>query len=361
MKVKGIAVNPLGQKQFVDHLAPLAIALDIPYLFHDELEALQAEYDYPNLKTLFLPHEEFSPEFLIAHFDYTLMSDQWNKKIFREKFRPLEEEYGKRMRNVHCPHGFSDKGFYLRGCAFEDICLVYGQNMIDLLTEWGVREHLEHFVTSGNIRFSYYQKHQAYYDSLVRKELLGHFAQKKPLILYAPTCLDLEESTSFFDAASKLLEALPSDYNMIVKPHPRLEQDDPAQYYTIISRYEDRENILFLKDFSPIYPLLSITDLYIGDMSSIGYDFLAFNRPMFFLNQQRRDPTYDRALYLFRCGVEIQPDQYENIYAIIDREIAQDQKTHAAVRRQTYNYTFAGTPSFEQLKEEIYHVLSLEN
>ncbi|MGK5594503.1 MAG: CDP-glycerol glycerophosphotransferase family protein [Parachlamydiaceae bacterium] len=358
--IKGVAVNPLGQKQFLDHLAPLASCLNIPYLFHDEAEASQAECLYPHLKTIYLPHEDFNPEYLIAHFDCLFMSDQWNRHVFREKFLPLEKKYRKTIRNVHCPHGFSDKGFYLRGCAFEDICLVYGQNMLDLLDEWGVRRELENPILCGNFRYAFYQKHKEFYDSLMNESIFGQLPKHRPTLLYAPTCLDLEESTSFFVAAPILLKNLPDDYNMIVKPHPRLEQDDPAAYYHILSLYEGQENILFLRDMPLIYPLLNEIDIYIGDMSSIGYDFLAFNRPLFLLNQQKRDPAWDRGLFLFRCGTSVSPDDYSRLYQIIDHALPFDEKHFSSIRQETYQYTFCNQCSLNDFNEKIYRLISHE-
>src|SRR5262249_34231107 len=138
-----------------------------------------------------------------------------------------------------------------------------------------------------------------------------------PIILYAPTWMDLEESSTFFDTYQYLLGNLPADYNMIVKLHPRLELDDTVNYYHIVGKYESKPNILFLKDFPLVYPLLAHTDLYIGDMSSVGYDFLPFNKPMFFLNKQKRDIHHDRSSYLFRCGVSLLPDRFAQIYDVI--------------------------------------------
>lgn len=358
MTINGVALNPIGQKQFIDHLAPLAAGLQIPYLFHEAEEEALVKRLYPGLKTLLLPYEKFNPEYLISHFDCTFLSDQWEKAIFDEKFRPLEAVYGKKMRNIHCPHGFSDKGFYLRGVAFEDISLIYGQNMLDLLQEWGVLSHLNQFVLCGNYRLDFYKKHQKFYDEITQKQVLDSFNKKQKIILYAPTCSDLEDSTSFFSAGPIILENLPDDYNMIVKPHPRLELDDPAGFYQIMSRYEGKENVLFLKDFSPIYPLLAVTDIYIGDMSSIGYDFLAFDRPMFFLNHQNRDSRGDRALYLFRCGVEILTEQYDSIYSLIKKF---SQEALSPIRKEVYQYTFGNPVSIEKIKQELILVLSQKN
>jgi CDP-glycerol glycerophosphotransferase (TagB/SpsB family) len=281
------------------------------------------------------------------------MSDLWDRRTFHEKYGPYEKKYHKTLRNVHCPHGFSDKGFYLQKCAMEDITLLYGQNMIDQLKHHQVFQSLNQYVITGNYRYTFFKKNKEFYDKIITEEVLNRFDKKRPLILYAPTWLDLEESTTFFDAYESILGQLPDDYNMIVKLHPRLELDDTVQYYQIIGKYEKKKNVLFLKDFPLVYPLLAHTDIYLGDMSSVGYDFLPFNKPMFFLNKQKRDPQTDRGLYLFRCGIEIAPEDFSSLYSIIEKSRETDQQRFAKVRQEVYEYTFGQERPFEDIKKDI--------
>ena len=88
-------------------------------------------------------------------------------------------------------------------------------------------------------------------------------------------------------------------------------------------------------------------------MSSIGYDFLPFNKPMFFLNKQRRDPRTDRGLYLFRCGIDIKPDAYPLIYKFIEANLQEDQERFGAIRKEVYDYTFGEEKNFSDIKSEI--------
>ena len=150
---------------------------------------------------------------------------------------------------------------------------------------------------SSAITATFYQKYQSFYDALV---------PKKPFLLYAPTWQDSEQSTSYFDALPHLL-ALPETLTLVIKPHPHL----PLVPI-------DRPNTRLLIDFPPIYPLLNNLDAYIGDMSSIGYDCLAFDKPMFFLNQNDR-----KGLYLFNCGVEIKKSQYAEIASLLQNHSQQ--------------------------------------
>lgn len=350
---KGIALNPASQVHYIDHLAVIAIIMGIPLLFLEDEDLHIGLHYYPELQAFKQDYDEFSPEFLIANYDVSFMTDLWDRRTIREKFADLEKKYRKTWRNVHCPHGFSDKGFYLEKSAMEDIVLLYGDNMIDQLHHRGVWDRINKYVISGNYRYTYFKKHYSFYEKIFQEEIQSKFDKKRPLILYAPTWLDLEESTTFFDAYSFILDDLPEDYNIIVKLHPRLELDDTASYYRIVGRYKGRNNILFLKNFPLVFPLLAHTDFYIGDMSSIGYDYLIFDKPLFLLNKQNRNAKTDRGLYLFRCGTEIKPRQYPDLYKIIEHVLPSDAEKYSRIRKQVWDYTFGEERPFEEIREDI--------
>lgn len=342
-----IGVNPQSQIHYTDHLAAVCAIMNCPLLFIDELDYELGQKFYPGLKTVKVEYHEFSPEFLIANWDVLIFSDLWDRELFHQKFGPLEKQYGKTLRHIHCPHGYSDKAFYLMKCAMEDILLVYGQNMIDMLKEQDVFDLLHKYVITGNYRYTYFKQHRSFYDRIVEQEVLSKFDKKRPVILYAPTWMDLEESTTFFDSSDFVLETLPADYNMIVKLHPRLELDDAGKYFHILGKYEGRKNIQFLKEFPPVFPLLSVADIYLGDMSSIGYDYLAFDKPMFFLNKQKKPA------YLFRCGTEIYPEDFHKLYTIIEKNLPKDKETFSDIRKGVYEYTFGKERAFADIKKDI--------
>lgn len=352
-KKKGVGLIPYGQMYYIDHLAVICALMDIPLLLISENDYEIAKKCYPGLDVQLLDDQVLTPEYLIANYDVLFMSDVWNRHDFHAQYASLEKQYNKHLRHVFCPHGFSDKAFYFRCTANEDIALVYGQNMLDLLKSEGVFEDLYVYILVGNYRYTYFKQNRVFYDELMQREVLNHFDKPRPTILYAPTWQDFEESSTFFDAASDLLQRLPSDYNMIVKPHPRLELDNAPEYYRIMGRFENKGNIVFLKDFSLIFPLLAHSDIYIGDMSAVGYDYLTFNKPMYFLNKNMRDSKVDRGLFLYRCGIEVPPDQFSNIYEIISKTISDDQERFSKIRSEVYQYTFGQERAFADIKQWI--------
>lgn len=360
LEKKGVGVNPLGHTHYIDHLAVICYIMNIPLLFIDEGDYALGKKYYPNIDAQFVDYHTFNPEYLIVNYDVLFMSDLWDRESFRAKYAPLEQKYHKRLRNVHCPHGFSDKGFYLQKCAYEDITLIYGQNMLDQLRLYDSFQHLNSYVITGNYRYTFFKQQHSFYERVIQEEVLSQFSASRPIILYAPTWMDSEESSTFFDVETYLFEQLPANYNMIVKLHPHLERDDPARYYQILGKYENKGNIVFLSDFPLVYPILAHTDIYIGDMSSVGYDFLAFNKPLFFLNRNNRDSKVDRGVLLFQCGVEIFPEQFSNIYQIIAQSLPEDATRFSEIREAMYAYTFGPEKAFETIKSEIIQAYSSE-
>lgn len=353
MDKKGIGLNAESRVHYIDHLGVVCIIMGVPLLLLDEQDQALAQRYYPELDCRFMPFDEFSPEILIADYDVVYMSDLWDRDTKSAKFRILEEVYGKVLRNVHVPHGYSDKAFYLRKVAKEDITLLYGQQMLDMLREEGVDKDLKQYVLTGNYRYTYYKQHREFYKELIHQEVFSRFAKKQPTILYAPTWLDLERSTTFFSQSDAILGQLPDDYNMIVKLHPRLELDDTIAYYQILGKYDHKPNVLFLSQYPVVFPFLDECDIYLGDMSSIGYDFLAFNKPMFFLTSPDRESEDQRVPYLFRCGTEVKAEQLGQLYDLIKKTLPNDQAQFGKIRQEVYEYTFGKERAFADIKADI--------
>ncbi|HSX04296.1 MAG TPA: CDP-glycerol glycerophosphotransferase family protein [Rhabdochlamydiaceae bacterium] len=331
---------------YLDHLGVLCKILGIPLIVTDEKIEQSAKKYYPNLSVLKYDPLETAKIIL----DFQLIFTCLPRPLFNEIFYLQQALLNQRVRTIWIPHGNSDKGRkspYMEALQSEEIALVYGKQMIDFLEEKEVLSKLKRFVTMGNFRYRFYQRNRAFYSALVKKEILCFLkSNPKKIILYAPTWQDQEQSSSFLSASPILLENLPKDYALIVKPHPNLLKQQGELIQKLSLQYKS-PNILFLNDFPPIYPLLAHIDIYIGDMSSIGYDFLAFNRPLFFLNESRRDCTQDLGFYLARCGTVIEKEEYATIYEKIKKSFIKN------TQKEIYEYAFGKPKSFKTLKNEI--------
>lgn len=358
---KGIAISPGSQFHYMDHLAPIACIMDIPLLFLEETSFELAQHYYPFVQAQLEDNSLFSLEKLVKNYDVSFISEPWNREKFQQQLTFLEEQYHKKWQNVFCPHGFSDKGFYFDYCyTGSEVYLVYGLNMIDLLKQRGMWNPNNRYVMTGNYRYTFYRQNADFYNTIFQKEIACKFDQKRPTILYAPTWLDQEQSGAFEEGYSYILDRLPSEYNLIVKVHPRFELDEVVDFYRIIGQYETNKNILFLTDFPPIFPLLAHVDMYIGDMSSIGYDFLAFNKPLFLLNKHKRNSKTDRGLFLYRCATEIVPEQYPDIYDIIEKSLQTDTQKMSPLRKEMWDYTFGPARPLADIRADIITACEME-
>jgi CDP-glycerol glycerophosphotransferase (TagB/SpsB family) len=188
------------------------------------------------------------------------------------------------------PHGQSDKGWkepFFEALQQEDGLFVYGQRMQDVLQAKNISIPQ---LRVGNFRKQYFEKHRPFYEQLIAKKF-----GDQPFVLYAPTWEDTEKNGLFWEAIDRLFHKIGD--RLLVKPHPNTER----RYLVQLACKKGR----FVEQFPPIYPLLEQTEAYIGDMSSIGYDFLCYERPLFFVCRQKTDPFSDPSAFLMRCGEQV--------------------------------------------------------
>ncbi|MES2200339.1 MAG: CDP-glycerol glycerophosphotransferase family protein [Chlamydiota bacterium] len=339
---------------YIDHLAPLCCLLGIPLLVTEEKIAETLSLFYPKVSVYPIPTLAL-PEKITECLEVLFVC---TPRILVDELLFLSQAlHKKKIHSVWCPHGNSDKGHksaHMEALDKEEIALVYGKKMIDFLKQKKAFSQLKSTVEVSNFRLRYYLENKTFYDNLLQVEILEKLPVGKKLLLYAPTWQDGEESSSFYEATPHLIKNLPKEWNLIIKPHPNLALKNEALYDSFLKLSQDHPNILFLNDFPPIYPLLSIVDLYIGDFSSIGYDFLAFQKPMFFLNQQKRSKESDLGLYLYQCGTELKPCDYPNLYTIIQNTLPEDKALFSSIRQEVYQYTFAEEIEPGILREKIF-------
>lgn len=341
----GLIYGP--EPHHLDHMAPLCAILEIPLVVTEESLLKQAQEAYPFVNTLYLDYLEL-PFFMIE--SYQVVFYCFPRILFNELFFLAQTLSKKKIYTVWCPHGNSDKGNikpYVEALAQEELLLVYGQQMIDFFTRHTLTKP---YITIGNFRYQFYKQHKIWYDAYIAQKI--PLLDQKKTILYAPTWQDSEKSCSFFSAIAPLIEQKPAKYTLLIKPHPNLTQQNPFFVEEIQEKCKNIPDVHFIADITPIYPLLNRCDLYIGDMSSIGYDFLHLNRPMFFLQNKPSNPL---STYLFRCGQTISFEQYSDIYSLLDNP---KQQECISIREKVYRYAFAPCLCLKQLKSKIFHALA---
>lgn len=266
---RSICAISTGPTTHLDHLAPLCEELEIPLIVtepdHEEL----AQIFYPMIETRYIPLQDL-------HLDYLA---NWDGIVTCGKFWAMELGPALRLvkgadvRFFFAPHGHSDKEELLDNPTPQDIDFVYGPRMKKTRNN-------PRAIEMGNIRRAFYLKHKEHFDKLAAP----FFQTEKQIVLYAPTWESRATPSSFFNRIDDIVPLLSKDYELLIKLHPLLEENNPALYHRAIGKYESEAT--FIENFPAIYPLLEKTDIYLGDHSSIGYDFLCYDRPLFFLSQK---------------------------------------------------------------------------
>lgn len=308
-----IAAIHTGPDTHLDHLAPLCFLLEAPLIVTEKEHFTLGKHFYPMIEMRYVSLEELTLEYIAKNFDVLIECG----KFWAMELKPLIKMFfHKDLRVIFSPHGNSDKESFLNLAIEQDIQLVYGPQMRELKVGKNVIE-------MGNLRLWFYQKYKEHFDALAR----DLFPQKKKTVLYTPTWSTKASSSSFFEHIDEIVSSLSKSYQLLIKLHPLLEENHPAHFHHILGKYEDQAT--FLLEFPAIYPLLERTDIYLGDTSSVGYDFLAYDRPMFFLNGKGN---------LMQCG------------QIFKGSVENSQKELSAIRRKIYREAFGKECIHEKIK-----------
>jgi teichoic acid glycerol-phosphate primase len=324
----------------VDHLAPLSQILNSPLFVTDESIYEQCKTFYPQVDSRFCSPLEVSQKLLN---DHRAVISCLSLTVIEQLFFFAVHVQGVKLLPIWCPHGNSDKGYqngFMRLLHEEKAAFIYGPKMLKAFEIAHTKRSDRDYILTGNYRLDHYRSHQAFYDELAQKHIVSKLPQAKKTLLFAPTWNDDEGESAFSPAIETLLKTLPAETNLIVKVHPNTLLHDEDKIDRLCEKYTHNPHILFLNHYPHIYSLLALCDLYIGDFSSIGYDYLSFNKPMVFLNQRNLCLEKDRRAALMQCGIVVYPKDYSRVYSLIDDLLPHDQKLFSSIRKEVYTDTF---------------------
>ncbi len=334
------ALNTGNDFHLLDHIAPLSWLLDMPLFVTEEKNFDLAKRYYPFVQTHYMPDLEQNLLFFAEHFDALFECKYWDpnlKKTFLHLFH-------KNMLLVHAAHGQSDKGYahpLLRHYEKQDAALIYGELLKIMLEETKTSCNT---IFTGNYRLLFYLHHQEFYDSVVEKEIFSSIPKHKKILFYAPTWKDSDSATTFFTSTKELLKRVPENWHILFKAHPLLEQRNPADFYRLEALIQKHPNATLLLEIPLIYPLLKKADRFLGDYSSVGYDFLYFKKPMFFLLHESLPKGR-----LHECGTIL--SSLEPLFHESPKDATENQK-------KLYHFAFGQTQEKNILQEHIKKQLS---
>lgn len=368
MVYKGCGLLETPYNFFIDHLAPLCALLEIPILSsHLKTKLLYQNY-YPETEIVL---KKWSISYLVNNYKnilYSFVPDPSFKTLINleQKRDPENPLWQNNTRFIYHLHGCSDKGYHStwidpKGHIRDvDLLLIYGKRMEDLLEHKNLLDKPKSFLPVGNYRYLYYLKHKRFFDQKAHDDIFSKFKQDKPTLFYAPTWEDHEGSCSFFDITPDLCRDLSSDFNILIKLHPNMtlkrEGYDPSSVLKKLYEYAKIPGVLVVPFYPLIYPLIEQSSLYLGDFSSVGYDVLAFEKPMFFLNHLDR-PLNDPSAYLHQCGVTLNKSSFKNLKHVILSSLEKGFASYKSIQQKTYQYAFGLNQSYESLKATLHKTI----
>lgn len=276
----------------LDHFVPLCDLLHATlFVYSSEDEKVLTTY-YPKVQYRYIQQDQTMFRMLAEYADILITSTaETGEYLSMQTFLQTK----KQLPYIFLPHGQSDKAYAAsRMVTHAPYRFVYGKYMQEQLIEQGAVVSSQFLV--GNFRLEYYQKHRSFFDKHIPRETFT----KKQTILYAPTWNDHEHSSSIKQGFI-LIDTLARSFNVIIKLHPLTLRDQPGYYYAFEEKVKEYPHIWFASNQPCIYPILSASDAYLGDYSSIGYDYLYFNRPLFFLSPSTATKC-EKGNKLHACG-----------------------------------------------------------
>ncbi|MBW4618792.1 MAG: CDP-glycerol glycerophosphotransferase family protein [Cyanosarcina radialis HA8281-LM2] len=238
------------------------------------------------------------------------------------------EERTDRTQAVQIFHGMSDKPFtYERDFSNYLLCLCVGQRQADRLLQTPCNKTMK-WKLIGYPKFDYPPTSRPLFEN-----------DRKTLI-YCPTWRkeDISSIEIFIDGID-VIDRLTEDYNLIVKPHPNIFNPD-RQFYdaSIVDRLHKIPNIKLIKSGN-VMPWFARADLFIGDISAAGYEWLYYNKPMVFLNPQpgvlQASTDVDSMTFLWQCGDVC--DDMQQLKQLVDLNIECDR--YQALREKLLHYS----------------------
>lgn len=251
--------------------------------------------------------------------------------VLTPTFLRPEDRPGPRNGNtriVQVFHGMSDKPFtYERDFSGYALCLCAGQRQVDRLLRHTPNRHARWAIIG-------YPK----FESI--RAMPPLFDNDRRTLIYCPTWRKggISSIELFLDDRDAI-QQLTDRYNLAVKPHPNIFS--PSRPYfdqSIVDRLESIPDIRLIRSGN-VMPWFAQADLFIGDISAAGYEWLYFNRPSVFLNPRpfelRPSTNVHDLTYLWQSGTVC--DSVWDLGGAIDSAFADDR--HATAREAILNYS----------------------
>lgn len=242
----------------------------------------------------------------------------------------------RKTRLIFTPHGAGDRAitFDVRDRHF-DFALVAGEKSEQRMLDAGTIRP-GHYAVNGYVKLDLMPRLQA-----TRAPL---FANGRPTVLYSPHFKRELSSWDRFGRDIIAWFASQDRYNLIVAPHVRLFAEASDAERAAVTRLAEPGKILIDLASDRLFDMsyTSGADIYLGDVSSQVYEFLATPRPCLFLNAHKVDWVGDPD-YLFWTLGDVMDDLAELPHALEQAPVRHP--LYADAQRERLAESIGGDPA----------------
>jgi CDP-glycerol glycerophosphotransferase (TagB/SpsB family) len=247
-----------------------------------------------------------------------------------------------KTKQVQAFHGVSSKNVKFNPWMTEyDLLLLPGKRERDKFAAMGVLDKVQHALI-GHPKA----------DRVLRGELTREAARaqlqlpERPTILYAPTHGAL---SSFYKWGLRICQSVPSECNLIVKPHPSLlttiaSDKSGAEAIFAVTEHIKARGGMWIPFEPDVMPAMAASDMLVTDYSSVAEEYLVFDRPLAFADHLANASGRDRAQRdkgdwegIFGCGTVV--TQVDAVREAIDNSLRRPNE-YSQARHKVRDYVF---------------------
>jgi len=220
------------------------------------------------------------------------------------------------IKHIQVFHGISDKSYdYNKQVLEYDLFFIAGKESFERYRKKG-------FLKKNTGKMIGYPK----FDRVFKGELKKFEIAKSlninlniPTVLYAPTWIDKALNSSWKKFYKKIILDKPSKLNLLIKPHPNIVRYRKKDIEECFNLAKKDSKIKIIDNAHDITPILAVSDLLIGDVSSVTREFLAFKRPFVFLSNKPKWLWKKEKIKLWNCGnVVFKP---EKLWKVVEESL----------------------------------------
>lgn len=260
---------------------------------------------------------------------------------------------GKKMLTFHGTLGLIGKQNWEAFSHFDHLFLI-GPRMEQQLLRHNHFLNYSYSVT-GFLPFSCYPEKTDEICSQILKKL--NLNPKQKTIVYTPSKASVG---TWFDSAEHIANEIPSEYNLIMRPHPNQAQSrkkrDRGFFQKISAMLKDRPNSIIDMIKCSLPELECVADLMITDANSPAEESLFYDCPQLFSDSNRssreafrerfkewdmHDEDTEAYLQLFDCGPSFHTDGFTH-WGEAARFAIENKDQYASAREKCVQYIFGG-------------------